>query len=212
MTTEVHDPRWRELLAKLFVSRGSRGGELVVLDDILPVAPLFDAAEGEYHRNRGEKMWSYFNLIASGAGTFATGKFQNPADSGKLVVIEHAEVSYASALMAIVGLVQPITTPPGAAIAWVMDTRQFATGALYPNILDAPVIDQTPLAGGLSYPAAVGAALPVGSARTALFGAEIDVILKPGTEFLISSATAGANSFYINIMGYTRAVDPAELL
>jgi hypothetical protein len=216
MTTEVHDPRWRELLAKLFVSRGSRGGELVVLDDILPVAPLFDASESEYHKVRAEKMVSYFGLANAAAGSagYPNVRFQNPANSGKIIVLEHIELSYANAAMYILGNIQPLTAPIGVAFSFLMDMRQQPVGSGFLNA-DLPLIDFT-VGGAPGTVAPVGAALAALGGRTAILGSRVAVILTPGTEFsVLGSVVAGsvtASNFYFNIMGYTRAMDPAELL
>ncbi|MCE5255186.1 MAG: hypothetical protein LLG45_13450 [Actinomycetia bacterium] len=68
----IQTGRWARLVSKLFNVKGGQQG-MQVLDDVLPVLPICDSTDTEYHWNREEYLWSYpISIAAGGAGTLAT--------------------------------------------------------------------------------------------------------------------------------------------
>jgi hypothetical protein len=202
MTIEVQVPRWKEFLSKVFAARGGRGGALAVLDDVLPVAAIYDPSALEFHFPRGERVWAIGQQSLSGAGVGPTVRLINPAGSQNLVCVESISVSGTSAAM-IVAVGVGAAGAIGATTVGNTDTR----GAIAQAI---PTADYNAIA-PLVLPQYIAHSLPIACNPTDMLGSDAVVILAPGWELkLTGSALLG--SFYSTVVGYTRPMDLSEVL
>ena len=86
--------RWRAGLARHFGMRS--GGIGQVLDDVMPVASLLNPDEAEYHRGRGELLFTGGAEAAASVGNFNV-IWCGPATSGVMTAIESVVLSRATA-------------------------------------------------------------------------------------------------------------------
>lgn len=92
MPALVWKPRWRHLLSTLFTGASGRGSlDLQVLDDIMPVAPLYDATDTRNAWDRGEVLWAFGANVAASVGNSAFVTAWNPTP-GWLTIIEQLVV------------------------------------------------------------------------------------------------------------------------
>jgi hypothetical protein len=212
MTVEVMFPRWRELLTKTFVGRGSRG-QLQVLDDIMPVMPVIDPSESESHYPRGEQLWGWTNATPAVAGQYPTlmiGNDSTAAGSPRLVVVESLRMinTTAASVLCIAGKGANTATLHDATN---LDGRWNAPGAAVPTKVAgvatncySTVTNLLPVVNFLS------AQVPANSTFE-LFNMPIACILTPGEAFIAQLQTFNI-ACYFQVSGYVRQLDPSELL
>ena len=201
MTIEVYTPRFREALTKLFVGKGGRGGPLTVLDDVMPVYPLVDPEGTEQHYIRSEDLWMAGTLLPLVGAQFGQVAIQNPVGSGAVVVLESFTMSASAATPYAVGLVQGtfgainVQTYPA-------DLRN------QPNAMTIPAVNMAAQAVAPAF--AGGAGLLVGNASP-VQTLPTPIVITPGWYVLAGLTTANLNLYWA-ASGYTRLVDPSELL
>lgn len=199
MTIEVFTPRWKELLSKLFTSRGGRGGPLVVLDDVMPVVQLVDPTQAELHYPRAELSWGYATTTTGGAAQGPTLTIKNPPGSGKLLVIEDLTLSGPSVAMTIALSISVSTG--GGTTAFSMDTRAGLN-------LPLPQTDTTALV-PIVLPCLFAVFMQAGAAPLEVLGVDRAIVLQPGFELRVVGSAVN-QTFNIGANGYVRPLDPSE--
>lgn len=209
MTIEVYTPRWANLLRKLFVGKGTGGQLLQVLDDVLPVVPLVDASEAEQHFIRDESTWSTVGQLAASVGNFTVLAVNNPAGSGRLVVIERVTTSGATVAGGIAGGWATVAAGNGVPL-----TNDGRTGNLPSGFSAAAVGSHTITA---STPAAIG---PASSWTHICYATALGlleelvvkdnaVVIPPGVAWSVFTLTVNTGvDFFLS--GYSRPLDPGE--
>lgn len=207
MPLQIFTPRWRDLLNRIFVSKRQSASELSVLDDVFPVASLYDETQGEFHLARGEVAWQGSAVTAAGAGVYSKVGIWNPPGSGHLVIIESAK-SVTSAASLVYGFLAPQAISAGG--AWYpirADTRSIYQGAV--NAIAAPAAQGASYVdGALSTGVLVAQA---GAANTPTKLLTQDLILKPGWLFFVQSVTLNLD-LRVSFSGYDRPAEPVDLV
>jgi hypothetical protein len=204
MTIEVYTPRWANLLRKLFVGKGTGGQLLQVLDDVLPVVPLVDAAEAEQHYVRDEQTWAIGTTTGAGAGRPFV-ELWNPVGSGRLVVVERLSVGGSSAvsnLCVFIASVAPVTP----VLTRVTDMR-WGLGSFVTAITPQWGVDVTGAVDQLTGVAFV--ALALAGAPQEVIGKDTAIVCPPGSGVAAQLNVVG-QSFNFTISGYSRNLDPGE--
>jgi hypothetical protein len=210
MTIEVFTPRWKEQLSRLFVGRGGRGGPLTVLDDVMPTAPLVDAAEAELHRTRAEDLWSVAHRVAAVALNQPVFYLDNGPNTGRLVVVEGIRVGDNS-VAGRVALRPAIGFTGGTTSIWKGDFRANygGTQSFCPLVNIAQVGSGT-YAWAPGQPEYAGAYLPAQSMMIDLITPVRALVLPPNTGFLLYHEGVNSN-LAVEVYGYTRPVENLEL-
>lgn len=211
MTIEAQTPRWRRLLASVFVNRGAGGAAVTMLDDCMPVMPLVDASSVEFMQPRGEIPFSKGVVLSGGAATF--GSYQMQVSPGFLLVVERVMICGFSAVQSVVTYLEATPAAPVsfADLLWARDTRVIGGGkfATVPGITpNASATGGPPVAGGGPLHTFLAA---ITSGPVELVTPDTGVVCGPGGVFTVMSTNVNC-TFNATIAGYVRQVDPVELL
>ena len=211
MTIQVQGYRWSQFLQRLFLARGGAGGAgQTVLDDILPVVELSDPTDAENRRMRGEDLFTTGTPYVSGsvAAQFNWAAINNPAGSGKLLIIEQVWAQIAAQNLVNVFMRSGALVGAGNLTNAQRDSRLVsnpAVGSSFP--VPTSEVGSNGAMGTPSW-------RQLGSFPCTALMSNIGVptvVLAPGSQLGIWNTTA-AQAVTVMAFGYLRDVEPAELL
>lgn len=203
MPGRIRATRYGKAINREFEVKGP-GQDLQVLDDVMPVAELYDPTDVEHHLPRDEYLWAGSMYLAPAAGNY-----------GRIYVFNGnlRAGGYDENYLTVVEALHVYSSGGGAYYCDIVSTTSGKTVGVVPMRCDARQfpMQAAPAAAWTSDNTSAVAPTSTAKIHIGLMNAWVPVglVLPPGYGVQIHCATAN-QWFIVNAVGYDRTWDPAE--